>query len=75
MGTTSRSELHNAEVDPPYYNVGSERHEALCILTEGQTWHVLISERGTRHEERTFDTEDTACSHFLNRIFELWGRK
>jgi len=76
MRVTDVSEvLHNAEVDPTYYSVGSERHEALCILAEGQTWHVFIGERGTRHEERTFDTEDAACSHFLKRIFELWRRK
>ena len=67
--------LHNAQVVPTNYSIGSERHEALCILAEGQTWHVFLSERWTRYEERIFDTEDAACSHFLKRFLELWRRK
>jgi hypothetical protein len=60
-----------ARIDPTYYSFDGERHEALCLLAEGQTWHVFLSERGKRHEERHFASEDAACVYFLKRVFAL----
>jgi hypothetical protein len=40
----------------------------------GQTWHVFLSERGQRHEERTFESEDAACVYFLKRNLQLTRR-
>ena len=52
------------------YSFGGERHEALCLLAFGQTWKAFVSERGTRDEERAFDSEDAASVYFLRRVFE-----
>ena len=57
-----------------YYEIGSPRHEALCLLAEGQIWKVFISERGKRYEERRFSSEDRACVYFLTRLFKLAPR-
>jgi hypothetical protein len=67
-----REILQAARVDPTYYSLDGERHEALCLLAAGQTWRVFLSERGQRYEERFFDTEDEACTYFLKRLFRLW---
>ena len=34
-----------ARVDPSYYSFDEERHEALCLVPEGLTWKVFLSER------------------------------
>ncbi len=60
-----------ARIDPALYSVESEKHEALCLLAQGQTWCVFLSERGQRHEERRFSDEDLACVYFLKRLFSL----
>jgi hypothetical protein len=70
--TDAREIAEAAHVDPTYYCFDGERHEALCILTEGQTWKVFLSERGKRHEEYSFNNEDEACTYFLKRLFSLW---
>jgi hypothetical protein len=57
-----------AEVDPTIYEILGVRHEALCIVPEGQDWRVFLYERGNRHEERSFATEDEACLWFLKRV-------
>jgi hypothetical protein len=46
--------IGSAHVDPMYYSFDGERHEALCLLEEGQTWRVFLSERGQRYEEHSF---------------------
>jgi hypothetical protein len=61
----------SARVDPRLYSFDGEQHESLCLLAFGQAWKVFISERGQRHEERTFATEDEACVYFLKRVFQL----
>jgi hypothetical protein len=66
--------LTNAEVDPTYYHLHGSSEEGLCILAEGQTWKVFLSERAARYEECAFDTEDDACVYFLKRIFQLWRK-
>lgn len=58
----------------PRSTAESEKHEALCLLAQGQRWHVFLSERGQRHEERTFSDEDEACVFFLTRLFQLSRR-
>ena len=67
-----REIVEAARVDPAYYSLEGERHEALCILPAGQTWHVFLSERGSRFEEHEFSSEDEACTYFLKRLFHLW---
>ncbi|MDQ1358840.1 MAG: hypothetical protein QOG44_3213 [Acidimicrobiaceae bacterium] len=67
-----REIVRAAAVDPSYYSFDGDRHEALCLLIVGQAWHVFLSERGQRHEERVFVTEDEACTDFLKRLFRLW---
>ncbi len=67
-----REIVEAAEVDPTFYSLDGERHEALCILAHGQRWQVFLSERGRRFEERTFETEDEACTYFLKCGFDLW---
>ena len=62
----------SARVEPAYYKISGELHEALCLLQEGSVWKVFLSERGGRYEEREFDTEDGACVYFLKRLFTLW---
>lgn len=61
-----------AQVDPTYFSLDGERHEALCLIAHGQSWHVFLSERGERYEERIFGSEDEACVYFLKRLFRLW---
>ena len=68
--------LRLAEVDPTYYHLfGPTADEGLCLLPAGSQWHVFVSERGSRYEERVFTTEDEACTYFLKRIFQLWRRR
>lgn len=66
-----REIVESARVDPRLYSFDAERHEALCLLAFGQSWKVFLSERGQRHEEQTFSSEDDACVYFLKRIFQL----
>jgi hypothetical protein len=66
--------LRAAEVDPSAYHLYGSSDEGLCILPEGQAWKVFMSERGSRSDDRTFNTEDEACVYFLKRIFQLWHR-
>ena len=61
-----------ARVDPTYYSFTGDTHEALCLVADGQTWKVFLSERGSRYEERSFANEDEACTYFLKRLFRLW---
>lgn len=62
-----------AEVDPRYYSfAGASRDDALCLLNEGPQWHVFVSERGQRRDERVFVDEDLACTYFLKRLFAMW---
>ena len=67
-----REIVEAARVDPTYYSFEGSHHDALCVLAEGQTWHVFLSERGDRFEERTFASEDEACVYFLKRLFQVW---
>ena len=68
----ARDIVEAARVDPTYYSFDGDRHDALCIIDAGGEWRVFLSERGSRHEERTFGTEDEACVWFLRRLFTLW---
>ena len=67
-----REIVESAGIDPTYYSLDGERHEALCLLAAGQTWQVFLSERGQRHEWRSFGSEDEACTYFLKRLVRLW---
>jgi hypothetical protein len=68
----AREIVSAARVDPTYYSFDGDRHEALCILQEGQAWRVFLSERGQRHEVHSFESEDEACVYFIKRLFKLW---
>lgn len=57
--------LELAEVNPAYYSLDDERHEALCLLPDGDCWLVFISERGKRREVQEFQSQDAACTLFL----------
>jgi hypothetical protein len=70
--TDVREIIEAARVDPAYYSFDGDRHEALCVLADGQTWKVFLSERGQRYEEHSFSSEDEACTYFLKRLFRLW---
>ena len=64
--------LDTLGVDPRSYHLfGPTADEGLCLLPEGQDWHVFFSERGQRYDERTFATEDEACVHLLKWILRL----
>ena len=63
--------LKIARVDPTYYAIGDERHECLCIVSVDDGWKVFLSERGSRYEEKSFESEDDACVYFLKRLFQL----
>lgn len=67
--------LSKAEVDPRYFSIGYERHEALCLVKYGSEFGVFISEHGDRREEIVFGSEESACVYFLKRMFELWHRQ
>ncbi len=67
-----REIVHAARVDPSYYSLEGERHEALCLIASGREWLVFLSERGERFEEQRFTAEDKACVYFLKRLFRLW---
>lgn len=68
----AREIIEAAHVNSKYYSFEGDRNEALCIVAWGQDWQVFLSERGKRYEERTFSTEDEACTYFLKRLFQLW---
>jgi hypothetical protein len=70
-----REIVEAARVDPTYYSFEGARHEALCLLAQGQVWHVFLSERGQRQEEHEFTTQDAACVYFLKRLFALWHQR
>jgi hypothetical protein len=63
--------LSSAPLDPRGYHLLGSSDEGLCLLPEGQTWNVFVSERGARHEEHSFHKEDDACVYFLKRVFQL----
>jgi len=68
----AREIVELAHVDPDYYSLDGSWHDGLCLLASGQTWLVFVFERGGRHEEQSFATEDEACVYFLKRLFQLW---
>ena len=70
----AREIVEAAQIDPTYYSLEGERHEALCIVAERSQWKVFLSERGARYEEIAFADEDRACVWFLRRLFQLARR-
>jgi hypothetical protein len=42
--------------------------ENIGIEGSGSNWIVFYSERGSKNDQSTFSTEDTACDNFLERI-------
>ncbi len=69
--TDVRELVEAAKIDPCLYSFDGERHEALCLVAEGQQWQVFLSERGSRYEEHSFEAEDEACVYFLKRLLRL----
>lgn len=63
-------ELDANEVDPAAYYFGNGFPNEAYVLTQERNgkWSVYASERGARAGNRTFDTEDEACSFFLDLV-------
>lgn len=51
---------------------GGLPNEAFCIGhdPDGNRWEVYYSERGRKSGLRTFDSEDEACSYFIDIMRE-----
>ena len=49
-----------------------------CLIGEGDQWIVYYSERGSRWDEMTFDSEKVACMFmlglFTQKYVERWPR-
>ncbi|HEX7661251.1 MAG TPA: hypothetical protein VF444_17400 [Pseudonocardiaceae bacterium] len=51
-----------------YSLYGGISEDTLCIDENYGTWSVYYAERGTRWDEKKFDSEDAACRYFLHLI-------
>jgi hypothetical protein len=57
-----RDELGQAGIPANLYSLdGGLWGDRLCIENQGPSWIVYHSERGQRHDEVVFTTEDEAC--------------
>ena len=50
---------------------GGQSNDTFCLEQLGQRWCVYYSERGERYDERTFESESTACVYLLEVLREL----
>jgi hypothetical protein len=57
------------QIDPTLYSFNSEKPGALCLFGPGQSWHVFLSEGGTRSGYSAM--KDDACVPLLTRLFQL----
>jgi hypothetical protein len=64
--------LDAAQINPRSYGVlRSGNDDGLYLLKAEPFWQVFFSERGIRHDTRSYDSEDEACVAFLQWILEL----
>ena len=63
-----REIVEAARVDPTYFSLEGDRHEALCLLAEGQTWKVFLSEQGQRHEDETQYRASDMAAHLGKKV-------
>jgi len=70
--TELKKELDNLNVRPSLYALNGELLPDRIILYRNHNrWEVFyFSERGTRHDQKQFDTETEAC----NYIYELFRK-
>ena len=60
--------LNNMRAPESYYNIGSYKEGALCIVSENGNWIVFEGERGQRYNLKTFDNECDACLYFMEKM-------
>ncbi len=65
-----KRQLEANGVDPEAYYFGSGFPNEKYVLAQELSgkWSVYFSERGERAGDRSFDSENEACSFFLERI-------
>lgn len=47
------------------YAIGQDVENRLCLVNEGDKWIVFFSERGSRWDDVSFDSEKVACMYLL----------
>lgn len=61
--------LDKLEILPSSYSLNHEfRDDNYILSVENGKWYVYHLERGEKHNEKIFDSEDEACRHFLTYI-------
>lgn len=66
---TLRLRLEEEDVAPMCYDLdGSPKDMALVLVQLISGWCVYYSERGGRFDERTFESEDEACSYMFDHL-------
>lgn len=61
--------LRERKINPLAYSLdGGLPNEKYTLEHAGSQWSVYYSERGQKTGERTFDSEDEACRHFLSLL-------
>lgn len=64
--------LQNERFDPRGYSLyGGNLNDTLCISQENGRWCFYYSERGSRFDERWFDSEGEACNYLLSALRSL----
>lgn len=56
--------------DDAYDLAGGHPNEALVLTDDGPRWKIYYSERGLETGVKVFESEDSACRHFLSMIVQ-----
>ncbi|MFC7449719.1 hypothetical protein [Rhodococcus daqingensis] len=60
------------------YAIGHDADDRFCLVRDGDKWVVYFSERGSRWDDVSFDSEKVACMFmlglFTQRYVERWPR-
>lgn len=54
------------------FSIGREVENRLCLLPEGDQWLVFFSERGSRWDDVSFDSEEVACTFMLGLLAQQY---
>lgn len=57
------------------YSIGKEVENRLCLLNEGDQWIVFFSERGSRWDDVSFDSEKIACTFMLGLFAQQYAEE
>jgi hypothetical protein len=61
------SKLKSSNIRPDMYSLtGGLPNEAYCIGQQNGIWEVYYSERGSKTNLKTFQSEEEACLYFHN---------